>query len=348
MGRTLALAAIGALTGATLGLAACSDSHGRNADLDLGAADAGATDVGSDLGDEPEPDLGVATTFTFVMDTFTMPSSSKDFVYDIDGSGNKLNKLGDIVSTLNAVGGDDLQAAVNEALTGGTLLQLLAITSHDPKLQSDLAFSASIYVGALAEGADPGEAFTGAGRFDVIDDEVPPSDHLEGVLASGKGSTGHLPPGAVPIHFPLANVAPVPLTLYAAHVQFATEPRTPSGFNLGDALDPTQAQLHGGIADQDVHLKLIPTVAAEMQAYVEAYEAMYGTFPSSLSFIDSDGDETISAADLEDSYLVQNLLKPDLDLFDEHGDFAPNKDHVKDALSFGVGFTAVPASFSAP
>lgn len=344
-GRTGALkrlAAFGWLAGGALGLGACGG--GSQADV-VPAMDMGVVDEGGDLA---MPDLGATTTLSFVMDSFTMPSSNKDFVYDIDGSGNKLNKLGDIVWTLNMVGGDDLQAAVNDALVARSLIQLLTITSHDPTLQSDLAFSASVYAGTLADGADPGEAFTGAGQFDVIASEVPADDHLVGVLASGKGSTGHLPPGSVPIHFPLASVPPVPLTLYAAHVQFTTEPRTPSGFNLGDALDPTQAQLHGGIADKDVHDKLIPAVAAEMQAYVEAYEAAKGEFPPSLSFIDVDGDGAITADDLEASSIVQNLLKPDLDLFDADGSFAPNKDHEKDSLSFGVGFTAVPASFSTP
>ena len=53
----------------------------------------------------------------------------------------------------------------------------------------------------------------------------------------------------------------------------------------------------------------------------------------------------MSVDELRNNDLVSSLLSPDVDLFDENGDFNPRTDEVKDALSFGLGFTAVPASF---
>ncbi len=43
-----------------------------------------------------------------------------------------------------------------------------------------------------------------------------------------------------------------------------------------------------------------------------------------------------------------SLLSPDVDRLDETGAFKPRRDGIKDSLSIGLGFTAVPASFSAP
>ena len=42
------------------------------------------------------------------------------------------------------------------------------------------------------------------------------------------------------------------------------------------------------------------------------------------------------------------ILTPDIDLLDQDGDFNPRTDGVKDALSFGIGFTAVPAVYPEP
>jgi hypothetical protein len=39
---------------------------------------------------------------------------------------------------------------------------------------------------------------------------------------------------------------------------------------------------------------------------------------------------------------------PDLDLLDASGKFNPGQDGVKDSYSMGLGFTCVPAKFTAP
>jgi hypothetical protein len=61
-----------------------------------------------------------------------------------------------------------------------------------------------------------------------------------------------------------------------------------------------------------------------------------------------DGDCVVTPEELATNSLITSLLAPDVDLLDADGDFAPGQDGVNDCLSFGVGFTAVPASFPLP
>ena len=57
-------------------------------------------------------------------------------------------------------------------------------------------------------------------------------------------------------------------------------------------------------------------------------------------------DGTIGDCEIATNGLLQNLLAPDVQLFDAAGNYHPNPANTtKDSLSVGLGFTAVPASF---
>ena len=64
--------------------------------------------------------------------------------------------------------------------------------------------------------------------------------------------------------------------------------------------------------------------------------------------IGPDGGCDVTVYEVVNSGLIGLGLTPDLDLFDEQGDFAPNQDGVDDAWSLGIYFTAVPATFTLP
>jgi len=55
------------------------------------------------------------------------------------------------------------------------------------------------------------------------------------------------------------------------------------------------------------------------------------------------GDCVLDVDELRNNSLITSLIFPDLDLFDADGNLAPRRDGIKDSLSIGVGFTAVPA-----
>ncbi len=58
-----------------------------------------------------------------------------------------------------------------------------------------------------------------------------------------------------------------------------------------------------------------------------------------------DGDCVFPLEELRDSSLLSSLFTADLDLFDD-GELAPRIDGDKDAMSIGIGFTAVPAQLA--
>jgi hypothetical protein len=62
--------------------------------------------------------------------------------------------------------------------------------------------------------------------------------------------------------------------------------------------------------------------------------------------VDQNG--SISLAETENNVLLKLALSPDLDLLDAAGQFNPRQDGIKDSFSVGLGFTCVPAGFTAP
>jgi hypothetical protein len=54
----------------------------------------------------------------------------------------------------------------------------------------------------------------------------------------------------------------------------------------------------------------------------------------------------IDICEVATSGLIQNVLAPDVQMFDAAGNYHPNPTNAnKDSLSIGLGFTAVPATF---
>jgi hypothetical protein len=58
------------------------------------------------------------------------------------------------------------------------------------------------------------------------------------------------------------------------------------------------------------------------------------------------GDTKIDTCEVGTSGLIQNILAPDVQMFDTAGNYHPNPDNThKDSLSIGLHFTVVPATF---
>jgi hypothetical protein len=58
------------------------------------------------------------------------------------------------------------------------------------------------------------------------------------------------------------------------------------------------------------------------------------------------GDGHIATCEVSENAIIQNVLQPDVQLFDSNGNFSPNSANTdKDSLSVGLGFTAVRATF---
>jgi|GEM_PF-4057471 len=62
-----------------------------------------------------------------------------------------------------------------------------------------------------------------------------------------------------------------------------------------------------------------------------------------LGVFDLDEDEAITLDEFRNSFIVESLLPPDVDVFDANGDYCQLCDGVEESMSVGIGFTEVPA-----
>ncbi len=108
-----------------------------------------------------------------------------------------------------------------------------------------------------------------------------------------------------------------------------------------------RGQLNAVVLASDVNAIVPPALAAEFDRRCTGASAQSESCQTALTLFDSSHDQHISAEELRASNAVQTLLAPDVKLFDAQGNFAPDRTaKVKDALSIGLGFTAVAAQIS--
>jgi hypothetical protein len=107
----------------------------------------------------------------------------------------------------------------------------------------------------------------------------------------------------------------------------------------------TNGKLGGGITVEEFRGKLLPAIANGLNQIIKIETNGANTL---LQVFDSDQDGTITVQELESNPLLMLAISPDLDLLDASGNFNPNQDDVRDSYSLGLGFTCVPATFTAP
>jgi hypothetical protein len=330
---------------------------GGGADLAVGADMAGMADMPTS-----SPDLAPMLTpacapaggtmhVQYVWSDVTVPMQRSDYAIDLNGDGRVDNQLGNIEGAL--VGQNiPVQAQATQSVTSGQSLTL--VDEHAADLTT--ADCAAADVEAATAMASPD--FSGAGHFTV--DGSGKVGHFAGPITAGKFSSQPPSVAATPVtvtlNLPLLGSV-TRLDVVGAHVQYT---RGADGKISG-------GQLNGAIRNSDVQTKLVPNVAVSLTAEVQANP---GTTTSIqiLSIFDNGGkadpscsagtcknpdgscavamDNKIDTCEVGSSGLIQNVLAPDVQLFDSAGNYHPNPDNtMKDSLSIGVAFTAVPATF---
>lgn len=292
-------------------------------------------------------DLAGAKRMHFVMDHVLMPDSSSEatkYLYDVDGTGPKRNKMVAVLDALKIAGGAPLQETVDSALLAGTLIQLLLVEAIDTSIMNDDGMRVQGFAGVEPMGQSPATNFSGSAAFDLDLSEQPAQHWLNAAATSGKVTTLHLPYGSFPIHFPLQGIAPLAMTVYGAHVSFVTTARTSNGMTT---LSLSSGVLNGGLSNQQVQDRLVPAVAMMLQQIVDAGPNTMNAMTVLMQF-DKNKDGKVSADEVRNHPIVSSILEPDCDLFDGSGNLAPNTDKMLDSISFGVGFTAVGAQFTEP
>jgi hypothetical protein len=292
----------------------------------------------------------------YVANTLTLPPSSRDFAFDANGSGPK-NQLGNLIAGLSTM--LDPQSAVNTALTNGSLILLTDEISSDATFQSDTGCASStISIGKSMPMPD----FTGAGTFTV---------DMAGATFKGKITAGKFASNPTKsTTMPVGLTIPLPLVQGAPAVMISV-----TGAQLTYTRDATGkvsgGVLNGVIKKTDVDTKVIPSVAVLLNNTIAAAATgtadQMKTAKSLLDFFDNGGaadpacgmacknldgscaakgDGKVGDCELSTSSVIMNFLRADVQMFDAAGNWKPNADNTtKDALTLGLGFTAVKATY---
>lgn len=342
--RTLASIAL------ALALSACGSPA---VTLDATSADAAAPDAAPDapandapaapidaraidalLVDDAAPDAVPGTPQQFVIDSLRVPDQAGEgatFGLDINGDGQKDNALAQIVMVIAIVGHSSPQALTDDAVARGGLIVL----GQYVPVVGTATF-------ALFAGADPmpapcapdgtcGHHLDGTGAFSVATGSPrnPP-------LAGAEMPVFHGGPGELDVPLVVAGSQPIRLHLWGARVEATIG--APAG------LVP-DGRVAGAIRAADIHDVLLPGIAAELNEEIARDCALPGAPPPCgcdpstpahdwIDAFDAGHDCTITGAELASSTLLSTLVMPDVSIGGEPG------------LSIGVGFTAVPATFT--
>lgn len=319
----------------TVGCGATRVGHlaGDSSD-DGGAADLAA--IGQDGRAPAGPDLAYdGKLYRFVTDHVYFPQLAGDYGYASNGDGSKHNQFALLCGAMfkNNL---PLPPAENNAISiDGDALALFSLGSHDPNLIDDPAAFVSVHVAKAMRQPD----LTGAGTFAI--DGSAPGGVLGGGLFAGTfvgadpTRTGGVDPTAS-FRVALVSTAPVTLPLVGARITFTT---SASGL--------TKGQLNGAIRWSDMQKIFIPALAANLTRIEQDANGCGADCMNVKTLFDVlPKDGMVSPDEVTGSFL-SNILQPDEQLFDAKGNWSPNPlNQAPDSFSFGVGFTAVKASFA--
>jgi len=291
--------------------------------------------------DETTSTAAGGNDFQYVVSGLQLPGSASeadDMGFDLDGdpSAKPDNQLGVILSQLFTSNIADMNEEVDALIASGAILHLIELSARS--LEGRQSASLSMYVGHDTD-SNPDDNFSGAETFVL---EPSDGERLPGFLNNGKLEVG---PGTLAVKLALpGGQTPFLIDLVAAHVTADVGPQAIEG------------RIGGAVTKADVDERLVPFTHQAITRLIDMYctpklgqdqpECEPGsTGEFFLDLLDTDMDGTVTLGELRSHPLVESLLKPDVDLFDADGSYAPGVDGVADSLSFAIGIEAVQAAF---
>ena len=324
--------------------------------LPLTFAACGGSSAKGDGGTSTDTDCtssGGSNKALYVANTVTVPQSKTDLAIDLNGDGRVDNQLGSIV---NILGTEmlNVQMGVTMAVQAGSLIVLGTETSSDATFQTDSCASTIVERGAVTttapkyDGTDVFTAVTdGAGTF---------SGPITGGKFNSSSPVTTKNPVSLTILLPLiAGADPVELDVEGGQLEYK---RDTTGVVTG-------GELHGFLRSTNVQSKVIPNVALLLSSKVAetpqtatdmqiaqifdtggaASTACGATCTNPDGTCAKAGDMKIDICEVSTNNLIQQVLAPDIQMF-QNGVYDPNPANTtKDSLSLGLGFTFVKASF---
>ena len=288
----------------------------------------------------------------FVVNSLQVPQQRADYAYDLNGDGKPDNQFGNIIGAL-AAQNIDSQTPVDSAIAGGTDVILIDEISGDATFTTDACAASSVYPG-INHGSPK---FDGTDVF-AIDPSKQPAGLFRGsIFVSGCDSAPPPQTAGAPVkllvRLPLfGSLSPLEMTLTGAHLKYKL-----TGNNL------MQGQINGAVRKAEVDHSLIPQMAANFDALAQTGTSQgtqllaifdTGGDPSAAcgatcqnldGSCAASGDHMISDCEVATNAIIKNVLAPDVQMCTA-GRYAPSAaNSVKDSLSIGLAFTAVPATF---
>ena len=305
-------------------------------------------------GDEGQP-VPEGEKYTYVVATATVPASAsqatKDFGIDLDGDGRKDNALGSVLATLKGQG-LDVQPSLTAAVNDGSIVLLTEFQTKSFSAAS--ASGLRVFLGdntmiTPAACTDPlmpatcGLHLKGTGSF-KISAASPTTALVSGPIVGGTFKGG---PGTISLQISLtAGAAPLQLDLLGARAELSTITDTSIGKGI----------VAGAISKADLDNKILPAIKGQLDAQVAACTGtpktppMCGCMAGSgaaqiLSLFDTTpADCAVSLDEIKNNSIIKTLLAPDVECSTSGcvANGTPN------ALSIGLGVTAVKGTFTAP
>jgi hypothetical protein len=281
-----------------------------------------------------------------------LPTAATGFAIDLDGDGRTENQLKNIIGAISALGMDP-QVQVDDAVRSGQLVYLLGLKTTS----LDTSCAGLVMNRALPTAAPP--AYDGS---DVFTSALPMSAQFTAGVPMGQLGT------TLPKDLKAADEATLPLSL-ALGPMVVTLPLR--GVHVQGRLELTagkltirDGQIHGAIAVTDLDRVVYPQLAATVTAMINGdpmsstTRTLIGLFESATSpvsiakcMVAKDCCKTspstcrILPEEVKDS-VVGTLFSPDVEVISATDQWAPVRGGAnKDAVSVGIGFSAVQASF---
>ena len=268
--------------------------------------------------------------YYFVTSKLLVPTTQEQiqtFSLNVDEDSQKKpdNKFGELITLLTTAAPTlELQSTLDQAVTTGQVVSLHLVQADD--FMNDQNVSWSIFLGQKTQAAP---VFDGTDKF-TLDSATPNNSPIIGALTNGHFVGG---PGKAQIQILLLGEQ-VEVRLIGVRLE--------ADFSTSGCVD---GKIGGGITVDEFRSNLLPAIADGLNQMIKADKGSTNTL---LQAFDADNNGSITTQELENNPLLMLAVSPDLDLLDASGNFNPNQDGVKDSYSVGLGFTCVPATFTAP
>ena len=275
---------------------------------------------------------GAVSTRGHAVNDLKLPDTTAEansYAIDLDGDGTPQNQFGNALYALAFAFELDVAGNTSAAVASGQVVHLVELRSTDATFTNDTAAEATWHVGVAAP-APP--------LFDGSDTFRYDPDFLNGTFVAPLVSHAFVSaipatssePAYVFVRIRIESQTFL-LQLQGGRLKFTT---TPTGLVLG--------QGNGSISKEDIDNVFVPTLADAFNEVIQADPQSDRAMSLLQTFDNNPMNGTISVAEVVADSLIETILRPDVDIRDENGNYAPNPTNPeKDALSFGFGFTAV-------